>query len=202
MGVSGYLLAALAVVFVLQLAIPPLTGAFVFDPSLALSEPWRFVTSMFLHADLTHIFFNGYALLLFGSMVERRISSRDFLLLYFGAGLLGGFLYYATYLVGMIPSIPALGASGAIYGLLGAAAVFFPDVRILLMGFVPMSMRTAALVWFAMEFLGTFDISSGVASAAHLGGLLFGVAFAWLLARSGPQQWQGRSEGGYDWQTE
>lgn len=204
MSVSGYLLAALGIVFVLQLAIAGFTEAFIFDPSLAFVEPWRFVTSMFLHANLTHIFFNGYALLMFGSMVERRMNSRDFLLLYFGAGLLGGFLYYATYIIGMIPPIPALGASGAIYGLLGAAAVFFPDVRILLLGFMPMSMRRAAAAWFVMEFVGTFDISSGIASAAHLGGLIFGLAFAWYLkgGQGGRQEWSYAQPSSAPWEQE
>ncbi len=181
MGISTNLLIALGIVFVLQLAMPPLTGAFIFDPALALSQPWRFVTSMFLHADMTHIFFNGFALLMFGPLLERKVSTRDFLMIYFGAGLLGGLLYYATYLAGIIPAIPALGASGAIYGILGACALLFPDVRIFFMGIIPMSMRTAAVAWFVMEFLGTFNMDSGVASAAHLGGLIFGLACAWCL---------------------
>ncbi len=205
MGVSANLLIALGIVFVLQLAIPPLTGAFVFDPALALSQPWRFVTSMFLHADMTHIFFNGFALLMFGPLLERKVSGRDFLIIYFGAGLLGGLLYYATYLAGMIPSIPALGASGAIYGILGACALLFPEVRIFFMGIIPMSMRTAAIAWFVMEFLGTFDISSGVASAAHLGGLIFGLACGWYLknrSRQPPVVQYYEERPAYPWQNE
>jgi membrane associated rhomboid family serine protease len=205
MGISANLLAVLAVVFVLQLIIPPLTGAFVFDPALAFSQPWRFVTSMFLHADLTHIFFNGYALFLFGSMLERKVSSRDYLIIYFGAGLLGGLFYYGTYALGMIPDIPALGASGAIYGILGACAFLFPGVRLLFLGFIPMSMRTAAIAWFVMEFLGTFDISSGVASAAHLGGLIFGFVCGWYLMNRGrqppPVQYYEERQS-YPWQNE
>jgi hypothetical protein len=204
MGVSANLLAALAIVFVLQLMIPPLTGAFIFDPQLAFSQPWRFVTSMFLHADITHIFFNGYALFLFGGIMESRARNRDFLAIYFGAGLLGGLLYYATYAVGMIPPIPALGASGAIYGILGAVAMLAPDMRLLFMGFVPMSMRTAAIAWFVMEFLGTFDISSGVASAAHLGGLVFGLAYGWYLKGQGDAhpaaEYYFEAKPGYSWQ--
>ena len=204
MGISANLLAALAIVFVLQLMIPPLTGAFIFDPQLAFSQPWRFVTSMFLHADITHIFFNGYALFLFGGILESRARNRDFLVIYFGAGLLGGFLYYATYLLGIIPPIPALGASGAIYGILGAVAMLAPDMRLLFMGFVPMSMRTAAIAWFAMEFLGTFDMSSGVASAAHLGGLVFGLAYGWYLKGRGDThpaaEYYFEAKPGYSWQ--
>ena len=189
--ITNSLLAIIGIVFVLQMMSDAVTNQFIFDPLLAFSQPWRFVTSMFLHGGLTHIFFNGYALLLFGSILETRVSKREYLILYFGAGLLGGLLYYATYVLGIIPPIPALGASGAIYGVLGACAVLFPDVKILFMGFVPMSMRWAAVAWFIMEFAGTFDISSGVASAAHLGGLIFGVAFALYLGtrQRAPPEW-------------
>lgn len=179
-NLSTYFLLIIGILFVLQLTTDVVTELFIFSPVLALSEPWRFVTSMFLHGSVTHLFFNGYALFLFGSILERKVSKKEYLIIFFGAGLLGGFLYYATYLLGIIPPIPALGASGAIYGILGAVAVLLPNLRIFFW-FFPMRMREAAMLWFIIEFLGTFDISSGIASAAHLGGLLFGVVYAWYL---------------------
>jgi len=202
--ITNSLLAIIGIVFVLQMMSDSITQAFIFAPLLAFSEPWRFVTSMFLHGGLTHIFFNGYALLLFGSILETRVSKREYLILYFGAGLLGGLLYYATYVLGIIPPIPALGASGAIYGVLGACAVLFPDVKILFMGFVPMSMRWAAVAWFIMEFAGTFNIASGIASAAHLGGLIFGVAFAFYLGtrQRAPPEWQHEQSTQQPWEQE
>lgn len=196
-NVSLYLLAALGIFFLLQLLIPPFTDDFIFDPALALSQPWRFVTSMFLHADLTHIFFNAYALFMFGTILESRVRPKDFLVIYFGAGLLGGLFYYLTYVLGMIPPLPALGASGAIYGILGAVAVLLPDLRIFFL-FIPMRMRHAAILWMIIEFLGTFDISSGIASAAHLGGLIFGLAYAWHLKRK--IQSRAHAVFRYDWQ--
>jgi membrane associated rhomboid family serine protease len=179
-NLSTWLLAIIGIVFVFQLMSDSVTNAFIFDPAVALTQPWRFLTSIFLHGGLTHIFFNGYALFMFGSILETKVSKKDYLIIFFGAGLLGGILYYATYLLGIIPPIPALGASGAIYGLLGAVAVLMPDLRIFFW-FFPMKMRDAAILWFLMEFLGTFDVSSGIASAAHLGGLIFGVVYAWYL---------------------
>jgi len=181
-NLSTKLLVIIAVIFILQLLDFGITSAFIFDPSIAFLEPWRFITSMFLHADTMHIFFNAYALFLFGSVLERKVNQKDYLIIFFGAGLLGGLLYYATYLLGIIPPIPALGASGAIFGLLGAVAVLLPNLRIFFF-FIPMSMRHAAILWFIIEFLGTFDISSGIASAAHLGGLIFGIAYAWSLKK-------------------
>ena len=188
-NLSLYLLAVIGIVFVLQLMIPGLTELFVFVPALAFTQPWRFLTSMFLHAGIMHIFFNAYALFLFGTILESRISSRDYLIIFFAAGFLGGFLYYLTYVIGLIPSIAALGASGAIYGILGAVAVFLPNLRIFVW-FIPMRMREAAILWLAIEFLGTFDISSGIASAAHLGGLLFGLGYGWYLKKKAKEaQW-------------
>ena len=202
--ITNSLLAIIGIAFVLQMMSDAVTSQFIFAPLLAFSEPWRFVTSMFLHSGLTHIFFNGYALLMFGSLLETRVSKGEYLLLYFGAGLLGGLLYYATYVIGMIPPIPALGASGAIYGVLGACAVLFPDVKILFMGFVPMSMRWAAVAWFLMEFVGTFNIASGIASAAHLGGLIFGIAFAFYLGtrQRAPPEWQYEQSTQQPWEQE
>ncbi len=195
MGVSNYLLLAMGLFFILQLIIPPFTDSFIFDPLLAVSEPWRFLTSMFLHGGLSHIFFNAYALFMFGSVLETQVGKKDYLAIYFGAGILGGLLYYLTYILGIIPPIPALGASGAIYGILGAVAILLPDMRIFFW-FFPMWMREAAILWVALEFFGTFNVASGIASAAHLGGLIFGLGYAWFLKRG---RYGGASQS-WEWQ--
>lgn len=190
-SLSTYLLAAIGLFFVLQLTIPGFTDALIFDPLLAFSEPWRFLSSMFLHGSFMHIFFNAYALFMFGSVLETQVEKRDYLIIYFGAGLLGGIIYYLTTLGpwpplcmdnGIVVLCSALGASGAIYGILGAVAMLLPDMRIFFW-FFPMKMRHAAILWVALEFFGTFNIASGIASAAHLGGLAFGLAYAWYLKR-------------------
>ncbi len=172
----------LGIIFLLQLFIPSITDVFIFLPSIALSEPWRFISSVFLHGGFTHILFNCYALFMFGSILERRVNTKQYLFLFFSAGLVGSLFYYATYLLGMIPDIPALGASGAIYGILGAVAMLLPDLRIFFF-FFPLRMRYAVIFWIALEFLGTFDPSSGIASAAHLGGILFGLAYGFYLKK-------------------
>ncbi len=183
-NISTNLLLLIGILFILQMITGIydgiVTSMFIFVPSLAFEEPWRFITSMFLHGGIMHLFFNAYALFLFGSILESRISSRDFLTIFFIGGLVGGLAYYSTYLAGMIGNIPALGASGAIYAILGAVAVILPNMRIFVW-FFPMRMWQAAIFWVIVEFLGSFDISSGIASAAHLGGLLFGLAYAYYL---------------------
>ncbi len=194
-SLTNLLLAIIGIAFILQLILPVFTDVFIFDPGLALSQPWRFVSSIFLHGGFTHIFFNAYALFVFGSILESRISKKDYLLLFFGAGILGSVLYFATYVFGVIPDIPALGASGAIYGILGALAILLPDMQIFVF-FFPMKLRYAAVLWFVLELVGAFNIASGIASAAHLGGLVFGVAYGWYINRSPPEFGNAH----YEWQ--
>lgn len=195
MNLSTYLLAIIGIAFIFQMISADFENAFLFVPMIALQEPWRFVTSMFLHGGAMHLFFNAYALFLFGSILERKVTSKEYLIIFFGAGLLGGVLYYLmslTDFASMCPSpfggtwpCPALGASGAIYGLLGAVAIMLPNMRIFVF-FMPMKMKYAAILWFAISFFGTFgDLADGTAHAGHLGGLLFGLAFAWYLDQKG-----------------
>ncbi|MEW6722907.1 MAG: rhomboid family intramembrane serine protease [Candidatus Micrarchaeota archaeon] len=196
-NISTYLLAVIGIAFILQLIMPAFEDAFLFNPYKALTEPWRFVTSVFLHdtGGFSHIFFNSYALFVFGSILEQRISKRNYLLLFFAAGLLGSVLYYLTIfspwppLCGSPEDVVfcnALGASGAIYGILGAVAILIPDLTIFFW-FFPMKIKYAAILWVIIEFLGTVGGASGVASAAHLGGLFFGLAYGWYLSRKPPE---------------
>lgn len=171
------LLGIILLCFVLQLISPEFTELFVFNPYLAISQPWRFITSIFLHGGLMHLFFNGYALFMFGKIVERKIGSSDFLKIFFLAGLAGSILYYITFLLGLT-NASALGASGAIFGVLGIAAMLFPGMKLFVFPFpIPISMRTAVIVWIVLEFIGMFNPGSGIASAAHLGGLFIGLVY-------------------------
>ena len=168
------ILGTILFVYVLQMAIPGFTELFYFDSPLL--RPWVFITSCFLHGGITHLFFNCFALLMFGPYLERELGSKKFLILFLLAGIAGNITYFATMALGIIPPIPALGASGGIFGILGALAVIHPNMRILVL-FVPMSIQTAAILWFVLELFGSFNTGSGIASAAHLGGLLFGLVF-------------------------
>ncbi len=186
---SLYLLAIIGLMYIIQLTVPGFTNQFIFDPLKAASEPWRFVTSMFLHSpdDITHILFNGLALFMFGLVLEHQVSLKNYLIIFFGAGLAGGLLNYLTYVFHIIGPIPALGASGAIYGILGAVAIILPELPVFVF-FIPMRMKHAAILWFALEFIGTFNTGSGIASAAHVGGLIFGLLFAYYLKHKIPEQ--------------
>ncbi len=174
MYVSYVLLALFVLVFILQLAVAGFTEFLIFDPgNLAL---WTFISAVFLHGGVTHLFFNSFALIIFGPYLERVIGRRQFITLFFLAGIAGSALYLLTIYLGIVPPRPALGASGAIYGILGALTILTPGLVVYLY-FVPMPIRYAAVLWIIFETIGSFNPYSGIGSAAHLGGLLFGIAF-------------------------
>lgn len=167
------------VIFFLQLTNIFDWRLFAFTPALALKMPWTFITSIFLHADLTHLFFNMFALLMFGLALENRIGSRNYLMIFFIAGILGSIGYMLT---ARNPLIPAIGMSGAIYGVMGALAMIMPGTMVFIGGFFPMPMIFAVFFWGISEFLGLF-VPSGIARAAHLGGLLIGILYGVYLRK-------------------
>ncbi len=190
MRITQYLIALILIGFFLQLfTAGAFTKMFEFNPYKAVSEPWRFITPIFVHGGFIHLFFNLFALFLFGPLVERAVSKRDYLIIFFVGGFVASLLYFATILIGITPPIPAVGASGAIYAILGAAAVLFPRM-VIYIWFFPMEMRHAVIFWIITQTLGTFDISSGVASAAHLGGLLFGLAYTKYMLKEREGEWE------------
>ena len=138
---------------------------------------------MFLHAGFDHLFFNALALLMFGYVLEARVTRNQYLAIYFIGGLCGSIFYVGTYLIGMTSAVPALGASGAIYAILGSVAILEPNMLIFFFGVLPLKMKYAAMLWFVIEFLGSLNMSSGVASVAHLGGLIFGLGYAYYLKK-------------------
>ncbi|MCS7103801.1 MAG: rhomboid family intramembrane serine protease [Candidatus Korarchaeum sp.] len=165
-----------------------------FSPSL-LSYPdqwYRLLTSMFLHADIFHIFFNMYFLFFAGRAVEDALGSLRFALLYFLSGLAASVFHSAYSFIGGLTSyaVPAIGASGAISGVLGAYLMFYPGtslvicIPIFLIPFCfPMRASLYIVFWFAMQVIyGYARIAGSVAVFAHAGGFLAGVALLYFLA--------------------
>ncbi|GAB4330536.1 MAG: rhomboid family intramembrane serine protease [Calditrichia bacterium] len=143
-------------------------------PDLGLSHLfiWQFVTYMFLHGSFGHIFFNMFALWMFGSELERTWGTREFLKFYFLTGISAG-LFSALTSWGSV--IPTIGASGAIYGILAAFALFFPDRYVYLYFLFPIKMKYLALILGLLEFFSAYGQShSGIAHTAHLGGMVVG----------------------------
>lgn len=169
--------------FFLQL-IPGFTETFMLIAGDALARPWTLFTSMFLHGSMGHFLFNMYALFIFGPLILARLGTKRFLGAYFGAGLVAGISYvlYSLFIMGN-PNAAALGASGAIMGILGLVIMLLPNLKVLFFFVVPMSMRTAGIIFALIDIVGLFNPGSGIAHIAHLGGLAVGVLYGWYLIK-------------------
>ena len=140
------------------------------------------VTSMFLHADIIHIALNMFVLLMSGDIVERELGNFRFLGLYLAFGIIAG-LFHAY--LNSASTIPTIGASGAIFGVLAALAILFPFRWLLkLFGFIPIPMPAIIFVFITI-LTETAYVSSGgvenVAHTAHVGGFLAGVFLTLLF---------------------
>ena len=178
MNATISLLIIIILMFSLQQVLP-LEEYFSLIPEKSLKEPWRFVTSMFLHADFFHLFFNSWALFVFGIELERRVGSKKFIEIFFISGVFASLFYFSlAYFID--PKTPALGASGAIYGIIGSLALIAPSLYVLVY-FVPIPLLLFAIIYALIEFIGTvmfvFGIKSSIAYAAHLAGIIVGFLF-------------------------
>ncbi len=165
---------------------------------------WQPFTSMFLHGNIIHIVFNMLALWSLGAPIEHKVGSSKFSVLYFVSGLMGA-LFVIVFQRDL--SHPTIGASGAVVGLLGALAVFFPRAQLLLF-FFPVKARTAAIIFgVGSLLLALTGQAAGLSHLGHLGGLIGGVLFTWwALAptqeeRMDPGPAAGRGFGGFSGTT-
>ena len=128
---------------------------------------YQFLTYMFLHGSFTHILFNMFAVWMFGSVMERVWGPKKFLFYYIVCGVGAGIIQELVQLWQLV-DIPTLGASGAVYGILLAFGMIFPNERMFIIPF-PFPIKAAIELFSAMSGPG-----DGVAHMAHLGGMLFG----------------------------
>ena len=168
----------------------------LFYPTSPFFHWWQPVTHMFLHGGFGHLFFNMYALFIFGSVLERVWGTKKFLLFYFVTGIGAAAVHIGVQWIQMqalmnsvgegsmaavqaihnLKMIPTVGASGAIYGVLMGYAMLYPD-SVLTLIFPPVSLKAKwfVLIFAAIELaLGVFGTRAGIAHFAHLGGLIFG----------------------------
>lgn len=156
----------------------------LFYPASDFFRPFQVVTHMFMHGDLSHLFFNMFALFMFGPPLEVLWGPRRFLYFYFFTGIgalaLHLFVRWLDISVGgaspFMANVPSLGASGAVFGLLMGYGVSFPNNIIqLLIPPIPMKAKYFVLLYAGIElFLGLGNFNTGVAHFAHLGGAVFG----------------------------
>ncbi len=169
-------------------------------PLLFLEHPFTLltlVTSMFMHAGWLHIISNMWVLLIFGDNIEDRLGSFRYLMFYLLCGIAANILQALVY---PHSTIPSLGASGAIAGILGAYFVFFPASRVLTLVpifIIPWLIEIPAIFYLGFWFIsqlysGLFSLRGanmgGIAWWAHVGGFLFGFLFARLFVPSQNQE--------------
>lgn len=201
-AVTKALLIANAIMFLLQqpfllgdnalagLMLWPLQGG-DYNPNIEVPGfmPWQLISYGFLHGSFGHLFFNMFALFMFGAPLEYTWGGKRFLSYFLvciaGAGLCQLAVGWWSMSNGG-QAYPTLGASGGVFGLLLAYGMLFPNQRVMLLfPPIPMKARTFVIVFGALELLfGFTGWQPGVAHFAHLGGMLFG----WLMIR----YWRGQ----------
>ncbi len=136
---------------------------------------YQVVTYMFMHADFNHLLFNMFALWMFGRSLVYQMGPKRFLTYYMVCGIGAGLIQLA---VGGAGYVPTVGASGAVFGLLLAFGMFFPNaVIMLLIPPIPIKAKWFVVIYGVIElFLGVSGRQIGVAHFAHLGGMIWGYA--------------------------
>lgn len=184
-----FLLSATGVVFLVQLLVDPLLGGRVtllFSLSWAGIKHflfWQLATYIFMHGGLLHLILNMLGLFFFGPETERALGSKQFMMLYLACGVLGG-LGWLLFTSSHTAAI-CLGASGAVFGILGAFAALFPNrpVTILVFFVLPVTMkaRSLAIALAVFTLLATISQPGNIAYAAHLAGGLAGYFYIVLF---------------------
>jgi len=164
----------------------------LFYPSSDFFKPWQFVSHMFMHGGMMHIIFNMYALWAFGSPLEQLWGKNKFFFFYFSAGIGAALVYtLANYFFNDINAV-AVGASGAVYGVLVAFAMNFPNSKLALMFFpVPIAAKYfIPLIIVGDLFFGFTGYSVGnIAHFAHIGGALVGFIIMMIWKNNQFKRW-------------
>jgi membrane associated rhomboid family serine protease len=168
-GVKNLLFANIAIFLLQILSNHAFDPYFYLWPQFVIKKLylWQIVSYMFLHGGMFHLLFNMFALWMFGTELERTWGTKEFLKYYFLTGIGAGIFII------IFTSSPTLGASGAIYGILAASALFFPDRQVYIYFLFPIKMKYLALFLGLMEFLSLAS-NDGIAHTAHLGGMVIG----------------------------
>ncbi|MDY6142636.1 MAG: rhomboid family intramembrane serine protease [Arcanobacterium sp.] len=170
--ITGAIIAINVVVYVITRILPDVLNAAMFFVPYALSEPWRFLTSAFLHGGLIHLAFNMITLYFVGVGLERALGAWRYIFAYLCSAVAGNVAMVVTSALTGDPWIAAVGASGAVFGLFGVwLAINWRDWR-----------NTQSMLIFLGINLVWGVFAANVAWQAHIGGLLAGIVlgFAWM----------------------
>lgn len=149
---------------------------------------WTLITSAFSHHSFFHLLLNMYVLRGFGQALKSVLGRPNFISFYLLAGISGSFMHavLSATLIGT-PEVPALGASGAIAGIILFYSLSFPQERLLLLGIIPVKARWAALLIVGLDIWGLSAQTKGgglpIGHGAHLGGALIGVIYYFFLRK-------------------
>lgn len=189
--VTNFLISAIAAVFIIELlwqytyganAVKEAFGMLGFSLNALLAGRWwTFITAPFLHAGPDHIILNALALFFFGKAAESELGTKRTLALYFGSAIVGNLaVLVATFIGIMPPDVPTVGASAAIFGLMGAAMLVKPFEFVFYPYLIPIPLILVALLYTLFniaEFIAVLATraETNIAYAAHLGGLAVGM---------------------------
>jgi membrane associated rhomboid family serine protease len=183
-----------AIVFVAQLVFDKTNGQTawltnrlaLYSIDTGLFEPYQLVTHMFAHAGFFHILFNMYALWLFGAVLERSWGPKKFLIFYIVCGLAA-----ALAQMFFVPQGAAIGASGAVMGLLAAFAYTYPNIEFFILPIpFPIKAKYLAAIYAAIDIFGGFSgAGDNVAHFAHLGGLVMGFILVIIWGKNNKKKW-------------
>ena len=174
-----WVLLAVNFLFYIAYLIQPnlIIDTFGFTPNQFLDEPWTIVTNMFVHAGLWHILGNMIMLFFFGSYLLGLLGEVKFFIVYFVGGLIGNLLFF---LLGS-EYATAVGASGALFAIMGTMAVMRPKLKVLIWFLIPVDLWIVAL--FGALLIATQMTSSSVAWEAHIGGMVLGLVAGFYFRR-------------------
>jgi membrane associated rhomboid family serine protease len=182
-GINNIILVICTIVFFVKILFGRIVDYYLaLHPLLVYKMPWQLVTSIFVHSGFEHFFVNMFVLLFFGSELERRVGSGNYLKIFLISGIAGSLAYLAyAYLTKSFAF--AMGASAAIFGIMGALAIIAPHIRVFVFPFpIPINIRTAILLFAAIDlFLLPFSYQTGIAHVAHLAGLFVGLYFGKVM---------------------
>jgi membrane associated rhomboid family serine protease len=173
---SGIILVICVLFFFVRVVAPSFAFNYLaLNPAFIAARPWTLITHMFVHANMEHLFFNMLFLFFFGTELERRVGESKFLQIFIISGLVAAIGQMAV-----VPTGYMMGASGALFGVMGCLAVIAPEIKVLLFFVIPLSIRAAVVLFAVLDFamMGSAD---SIAHMAHITGLLAGLAYGGML---------------------
>ncbi len=148
---------------------------------------WTFLTSMFMHGGIFHLFMNMLSLFFIGTLIEKILGKKRYVWFYILSGIFAGILFV---LAGLVDSgAPAVGASGALFGLVGLLMILIPNLKVSMMFIpIPIKMKYAAPGMLILLWIVSIVGKIGIGNFAHLGGFIVGIFYGLYLKNKFPRK--------------